>query len=260
MLKAFSQKVIGLGLIAAFLGLVVWELVLQQNPDKTTIWNYQFNTGVAVFYFLAFAIAMWRLRAFRKNQPERRVFRYFGLAGLCWGIAFMIWTYYNVVLQVKVPYPSVADVFFVPAYPLLGLALLDLHETYHSRIQLRVVRDSIVIVFVSAIVILTVLNRPDLSPDLGLSKNILNVFYSLGDVMLVAVALIELRTGQAKKHRGLYLLALFFLLQAGADFLFAYHNNAEVYWNGELADLLFGASGFIFALMLVQNKLFKRMK
>lgn len=261
MFKA-PHKILITSLTLGFILLVVWELLLQAQPDKTTFWNYQFNTGTAVFYFAAFAIALWRMRTYSTNQPERRALRYFGLTGLFWGLGFIIWAYYNLVIKRAIPYPSVADLFFASAYPLLGYALWNLRQAYNTRINVKAVRDSIIVVVVSAIVILVFLNRPDLSPDLGLSKNILNVIYSLGDIMLVAVALIELRSGQAKRYKGLYLLVLFLLLQASGDFLFAYHNNTEPsqYWNGDISDLLFGASGFMLAYMLAQNKLLKRIK
>jgi hypothetical protein len=75
--------------------------------------------------------------------------------------------------------------------------------------------------------------------------------------MLVAVAFIELRSGQAKKYKGLYFLVAFLLLQAGGDFLFAYRNNADTYWNGDFADLLFGASAFTLSLAIGQNNLLR---
>lgn len=261
MFKA-SHKLLITSLILGFIILVAWELLLQGQSDKTTFWNYQFNSGVAVFYFAAFAIAFWRMRKYSTNQSERRALRYFGLTGLFWGLGFVVWVYYNLVLKRTIPFPSIADVFFAPAYPLLGYALWHLRQAYNTRINDKAVRDSIIIVVISAIVILVFLNRPDLSPDLGLSKNILNVIYSLGDIMLVAVALIELRSGQARKYKGLYLLVLFLLFQASGDFLFAYHNNADPsqYWNGDISDLLFGASGFMLAYMLAQNKLLKSTK
>lgn len=254
------HKTLVFSLTIAFLALVGWELILQHNPIKTTVWNYHFNSAVAAFYFIAAALAFWRMRDYDSNCPEKRALKYFGLAGLLWGLAFMVWVYYNVVLHSTVPFPSLADVFFIPAYPLFGFAIWNMREAYHTKLNARGVRDAIIYVVVSAIIILTFLNRPDLSPDLGMFKNLLNVTYSIGDVLLVAAAFIEIRSGQAKKHRSLYLLAMFLLLQASGDFMFAYHNNAEKYWNGESADLFFGASGYVFALMLAQNKLFKRAK
>lgn len=258
MFKASTRRILSGSLVLAFLLLLLWAFQLQINAEKDTIWNYQFNNGVAFFYLLAAVIAYLRLkRTGPKNTAARSALWCFMLAGLFWCLAFVTWMFYNVVLKVDTPYPSLADVFFLLSYPLLGFGIWSLHNLYKFKPKPEVIRDSIIIVLVAAVLIFAVLNRPDLSPDLGMSKNLLNVVYSLADVVLVAAALIELRSGLARKHRGLYIFVLFLLFQASADFMFAYRNNSGIYWNGDAADLLFGISGFMLALALMQDSLLK---
>jgi hypothetical protein len=247
-------------LLVLFGLLVEWNVLLSRREMRNSTWNYAFNVAVASLYILAFVIALWRRRTGRLPTVSRKVYLYLGLAALSWGIANLIWTYYNLILKVGVPYPSFADPFFLLSYPILGMALVSLHESYGSSANPKAIREAVVIVAVSIIVIFAFLNRPDLSPDLGLVKNLLNVAYSLGDVLLVAMALIELRAGHAKQNKGLYLLIGFLLLQAGGDFMFAYRNNSGLYWNGDVADLLFGASAFTLALALAQNNLVRHNK
>jgi len=240
--------------------LIGWNISLYTQHLKNSSWNYLFNVAVAVFYVLACVIAVWHSRMPQLPRLSRKILVYLGLGGLSWGIGSLIWAYYNLVLKVGVPYPSFADPFFLLSYPIFGLALWNLHESYGTEAKPKAVQEAVVIVVVSAAVIFAFLNRPDLSPDLGLVKNLLNVAYSLGDVLLVALALIELRSGHAQKHKGLYLLIGFFLLQAGGDFMFAYRNNAGLYWNGDIADLLFGTSAFLLAVALAQNNLVRHNK
>lgn len=235
-----------------------WSYSLYIHELTTSSWNYLFNAAVAFLYIAAFVIALQQRRKPKTRKSSRKILVYFGLAALSWGVATLIWTYYNLILSVSVPYPSIADLFFLLAYPLLGMALWYLHESYDSVISRRIAKESVYIVLTSAIIIFAFLNRPDLSPDLGLAKNLLNIAYSLGDVMLVAIALIELRSGQARKQQGLYLLVGFLLLQAAGDFIFAFRNNSGQYWNGDIADVLFGFSALIFALALAQNNLLRK--
>ncbi len=244
-------------LILSFLLLATWQGLLAATNAKTTTWNYLFNAAVGVFYVVASIVAFRRSQHTKPHSSSRKILIYLGLAALSWGIAFLVWTYYNLVVQVDIPYPSIADLFFLVSYPLLGFALWELHINYDTFISSKDIQESVVIVLVAAVVIFFYLNRPDLSPDLGLTKNLLNVAYSLADVMLVAIAFIELRSGQAKKYKGLYFLVAFLLLQAGGDFLFAYRNNADIYWNGDFADLLFGASAFALALAVGRNNLLR---
>jgi hypothetical protein len=257
MVSQRSRRTLVFSLLLLFGLLIGWNILLYRNELRSSNWNYLFNVAVATFYILAFVVAFVRSRAARIPQLSRKVYLYLGLAALSWGIATLIWTYYNLILKIGVPYPSFADLFFLLSYPLLGAALINLHESYGSLRSPKAVREAMLIVAVSTIAIFAFLNRPDLSPDLGLVKNLLNVAYSLGDVLLVAIALIELRSGHAKKNKGLYLLIAFLLLQAGGDFLFAYRNNAGTYWNGDVADMLFGASAFMLALSVAQNKLMR---
>lgn len=248
-------SVIVLALFAA------WSSLLFRQGLTTSVWNYLFNIAVALLYLFAFIIAVWHSRKPEIPRQSRNILIYFGLAALFWSIGSLIWAYSNIILNISVPYPSWADLFFLLSYPIFGITLWNLHESYAGpRASSAAIRDSTIIVVVSAVVIFAFLNRPDVSPDLGLSKNLLNVAYSLGDVMLVAIALVELRSGIAKKHRGLYLLIGFFLLQAGGDFLFAARNNAGAYWNGDMSDLLFAASALCLTLALAQNNLVRQNK
>jgi len=254
MLEVTSRRRLTLYLTLAFLVLVDWHVYLLISPDKDTTWNYLFNVGAGAFYFVA-AIVAFRRWSKSSNNKVRAVARNFGAAAFLWGMGYIVWAFYNLVLEQTVPYPSLADVFFLTAYILLAMAMWDLHNLHRFKSSRRAVVDSVIIVLVSAAAIFAFLNRPDVSPDLGLAKNLLNVGYSLGDVILVAGALIIVRAGRIWQHKALLTVILFLLFQAAADFLFAYRNNAEQYWNGDTADLLFGVSGFLFAVAMTHNSL-----
>jgi hypothetical protein len=257
MLTSTWKRGLTCGLVLSFLLVAYWEIQLQFNPLKDTIWNYSFNLAIAAFYLVAAVAAFWSLRNLRPTQASHSILRYLGAAAAFWAIAFAIWAAYNLVLEREVPYPSLADAFFILAYPFLGLALWKLHISYGTRPTDRTIGEAMVMVAISAALIFVFLNRPDVSADLGLTKNLLNVAYSLGDVLLLTMAFLQLRSGQAAKYPGLYLLVIFLLLQVAADALFSYRNNASIYWNGDIADLYFATSGLVFALTLINGKLLK---
>ena len=260
MIKPAIKLKLLLWLALGLLVLVVWQFRLQIKQTKGTDWNYLFNVGVAVFYLVAAGLAFGRRRLLSKADQGRIVLGYFGFAALFWGVAYLIWTYYNLILDQSVPYPSLADLFFLVSYPLLGLGVWQLRENYSVKTNPKFTREALLFVVLACVVIFAFLNRPDLSPDLGLAKNLLNVAYSLGDVLLVTMAFVGLRGGQIKNHLGLFTVVLFLVLQAAADFLFAYRNNSGLYWNGDIADLLFGVSGWLLALALAQDNLLARSK
>lgn len=257
MLTSAWKRGLTCGLVLGFVLVAYWEVLLQANPLKDTTWNYSFNLAIATFYAIAAITAFWRLKVFRRNQISHSILRYLGIAAACWALAFTIWAGYNLILARDIPYPSFADAFFILAYPFLGLALWKLHSSYGTRPTNQAIGEAVIIVIISAVLIFVFLNRPDVSADFGLTKNLLNVSYSLGDVLLLTMALLQLRSGQAVKHPGLYLLVIFLLLQVAADALFSYRNNASLYWNGDIADFYFAASGLVFALTLINGTLLK---
>ena len=260
MLTVTTKPILVCGLAFVFLLVAYWEVRLQVSPLKNTVWNYGFNLVIAASYLMAAAAAFWAQRSFRPNQAAYSILRSFGIAALLWTVAFSIWATYNLVLHDDIPYPSLEDAFFIAAYPFLGLALWKLHFSYKTKPTNKTIGEAMIIVATSAILIFIFLNRPDVSSDLGLTKNLLNIAYSLGDVLLLAMALLQLRSGQAIKHPGLYLLVIFLLLQVAADALFSYRNNASIYWNGDIADFYFAVSGLTFALTLMSGRLFEDAK
>ena len=46
---------------------------------------------------------------------------FLSLGLITWGIGMVIWLYYNIVLDVSVPYPSLADAAFILSWPLWGI-------------------------------------------------------------------------------------------------------------------------------------------
>jgi len=57
------------------------------------------------------------------NAPKRMMFALFGLGLGFWAAAEAVWAYYVFVLNIEVPYPSIADVFYLVAYPFIGYFL-----------------------------------------------------------------------------------------------------------------------------------------
>src|SRR3990167_314203 len=124
--------------IVVLVGLIFWAFVLQALPDKSTIWNYLFNSGIGISYLTA-GIAGIVLGGKLKAQPKiSKALLFMGMGVSSYGIGWIIWTFYNIFLKVEIPVPSVADIFFILLFiPLaaygLGQVISYLSQTIESK-------------------------------------------------------------------------------------------------------------------------------
>src|SRR5260370_22452076 len=63
-----------------------------------------------------------RLYGFQGARAKTLLFLTIGMA--CWFIGEVIWNYYELILNIK-PFPSIGDMFYLLAYPLVFFGLLN---------------------------------------------------------------------------------------------------------------------------------------
>lgn len=220
-----------------------WGIILQFQPAHTTVANYSFNLGYALFYALGAALGIIGAFYVTTNISMGKAFLYLGLAQLSYTIGLCIWAYYNLVAKVPVPYPSAADIFFVLFYPLMAIGCWYFLTMVATQIHMQYVLEMLGIFFVSAIVIVGFLNVPDTTSTLSAFTKIINLWYPLGDCLLITVSYLIFRAGKGKFQTGILILILGLLVQVFADLIFSYRTGANIYWNGDISDILFAVSG-----------------
>ncbi|MEK7801627.1 MAG: hypothetical protein AAB276_04150, partial [Pseudomonadota bacterium] len=114
---------IATGLLTVF---GIWMAVLIPSQDRHTTAHYLYNTMASIMYFYGAYLAI-------RGLAGAPLSTYIGkmLAGLAaglasFGVADLLWGYYNFVLQVEVPYPAFTDVFFILYYPGIIYGILSL--------------------------------------------------------------------------------------------------------------------------------------
>ena len=114
---------------------VVWSVLLHSNPDKFTPWNYGFTLIYGSIFLSGAVIGIANAFRFGITSTVGKSLFSLGLGLLSWQIGLWIWVYYNVVLNVEVPYPSLADFFFVfTFYPFLIFGCYNLLQLYTPKI------------------------------------------------------------------------------------------------------------------------------
>ena len=132
-----------------------------------------------------------------------------GCAALSWGIGQVIWTWYEVVLDQEVPYPSFADVGYLGAVPfLLAGVLLFPSRSLRTMGRVRAVIDGLMTLFTVAFVSYgTFLGVVYTTSEGDVFERVLAVVYPAADVLTVAVVLAVLAaarrsTGRSAAGRG----------------------------------------------------------
>ncbi|HEY5442861.1 MAG TPA: hypothetical protein VIJ68_04945 [Candidatus Saccharimonadales bacterium] len=177
-------------------------------------------------------------------------------AGLtCFFIGELLFFLFQFVFHTS-PFPSVADIFYLAAYPLLFAGLLkeiSLH-TFNWRRFNKFVLVIMVLLLLSLIFIVMYFGVfLAYNPGDPLINNVIAIAYGIGDLLLIVPSLLTLnatldyRGGAMFNTWGLILLAL--LLMMSGDIMFAIYNNkyAALDWPYTLIDLVWIASYLCFA-------------
>lgn len=247
------RKLFTYWILALFFAILSWGIVLQFLPEKTTIWNYLFNFGYSLIYYSAAFIGLMGSMSLGIKSSAGKALMFLGLAFTSYGIGLVIWTYYNIFLKVEIPSPSIGDIFFLVLFlPLTSIGFWHLINIFKTMVTKQLIMESFGLLILSLVIIYGLAIRPELSNNIPLLNNLVNAGYPFVDCILLALSLIALRSGGGKIHKGLYTVAVGFLAQVVADILYSFRVAHELYWNGDLSDILFAVSGFIICLGMLQ--------
>jgi signal transduction histidine kinase len=100
--------------------------------------------------------------AYHQKKPNQRIaWTFYGLAALCWSVGMLIWDYYELAAGIVVPFPSIADVFFMGFAPLfvLGTVFYRL-EVPNARFTLIQLGNLGIILSTIALVVVIILYIP----------------------------------------------------------------------------------------------------
>jgi diguanylate cyclase (GGDEF)-like protein len=158
-----------------------------------------------------------------------------GLGMLSWALGEAVWTYYEVVLSIEVPFPSLADPLFLLMVPLtlVGMAA----RLNFQRAVLRTLFDGVMVsgslLFISWP---TVLEPTYRAGDQTLFERNLALAYPIGDIVVASMAFVLL-SQTPRQARGTWALAGIGMLGlAVADSGFAYLTAHEAYSSASVID------------------------
>lgn len=248
----FHRNLLLFILTALFTFTLGWDIWLYTLPEHTTKWNYYYNILFGAIFFIGGMISIAYSTQFSLKSNLGRMLLFLGLGLLSFWGGSMIWVYYTLFLNVSVPYPSLADLSYCLVYPCMAIGTIYLLRIYHTLITKELIRDSIIIIILSFAVIFGFFARPDISAELPFIQRLANVYFPVGDVIVLSIALIAIRANGKKTHPSLYILAFGLAMQAMGDILFTYRAAVGTYWNGDIADLFYTLSAYFTSVGIIE--------
>jgi hypothetical protein len=199
----------------------------------------------------AFAIAalLWKMNSGKQAGGMSRVYASYSLGIGFWLLAECTWSLYVLAFRIEIPYPSIADLFWLVGYiPLLMALLLQawpFRELLVSKKQLALTLG----MFVLAFLILIATIPPLLGQDQDLVALGVSVAYPLLDTLLLTVAIpIFLVFRKGSYWRPLLFVTFGIILQLFGDLAFNQAFFSSAYYAGSAIDLIFDMSYLMLAL------------
>lgn len=175
-------------------------------------------------------------------------------------IGLQIWTYYNIIAKVNVPYPSWADAGYFALVPAYTIGALMFAQASGSKFSLKTPFGKTVAIIIP--IIMLSLAYFLFVRDIGISSNPIKTFfdfgYPLGEIAPVCIALFTLifskkLMGGKFRSRILYLIFAF-SFQFITEYYFLFTSGNNTYYNGSFSDLLYATSYTIMSLGLISFK------
>jgi len=240
-------------LITAIILAVVYAF---QNfyPDFMYTFSNVFSPFIATVAVLSSFFAM---RKYWDNIGSQlsKIWLCFTLGMFLWFLGEIGWAIYTMVLNVEIPYPSIADIFWLSGYVPIFFALLLYIQIIQPAISARMFFASGTIVACVSAVAFPPLMLPVLADTsqqdlvtLGIS-----LAYPSLDLALFLEAILGLLVFTATRLKGRVGMAWHFMNAAilsnvVADMAFSYTTMEGTYYNGHPLELLFHVGYLLFAL------------
>jgi len=205
---------------------IVLVLGFNLGGDRFAIGVDDIGSGVAALI----AAAACAYTATRSRGRFRRGWALMAASAAAWSIGEFIWSAYEVVLNVVVPFPSAADVGFLLAVPLAIAGVLFFWTAPRGTAQRwRLWLDALTIILALTFTGWSFgLQQVELSSGTVTERAIL-LAYPVGDILIATVLILGIRRATRIQHGRMLLLLAGLAANAIADTAFAYMTADGVY-------------------------------
>lgn len=209
-----------------------------------SIFNYFYNVTITSIVLIPSIQAFFYIP---KYPTLKKILLPLAFSNILFSAALYIWFYYNVTGS-EIPYPGVADIFFLLYYPANILSLIFLSK--HTRINWKI--ESYISFFIVFSVLATMITAFLIQNAIDLSAPtiivFLNLAYPILDALLIATGLTIMRNQNSLSYKYVFLYVFGYIFIGIADTLFSYQSSIGNYWNGNFVDLFYAVAHALIGL------------
>lgn len=175
-----TQRLTIMILLAALLGLSLYVYTMPLGQYQDAIINIVFLVAPLV----SVIAGIFAVRAYGMDNIHGNALLYITLGLASWFVGEAIWAIYELILRIS-PYPSIADLFYLAAYPLIFIGIL--REIMNYKTDVNPVRSLVIstISIALSIMVFNIAILPSYSNGSTFLENAIAISYGLGDVMLI---------------------------------------------------------------------------
>ena len=205
---------------------------------------------VGEFAFAYIAAAACAVAAVRRHGRTRLAWTLMSVSAFCWGSGEIAWSYYELLLNHQVPFPSFADLGYLAAVPFAVAGVLCFPWAPSRATSLvRTVLDGLLIAgslfVVSWGTVLGTVYRANTSDMVG---NLIGLAYPAGDVVIATMLIILAVRAPRVTLVPIFLLVGGLLFNLVADSSFAYLTTTNQYGSGNVVDVGWAAGYLLMAI------------
>lgn len=219
------------GLMLAFSIVILFSrILLAEQPQTATVINDVASVVCALTATLLF-VGVWISTS--SQDASKKIWGQMVIGLLASTVAEAIWAYYEVFLGQEVPYPSIADLFWLFGYGMICVALLTQYRLFQvtpSRQQKLIIVVLVAVFFVVGGLVILGPIIEGFDPE-DILASLLNIAYPLFDLVLLVLALaVIFSLAQGRFVLTWHILGAGLVFMAAADLMFSYADWNEIYF------------------------------
>jgi hypothetical protein len=230
------------GFRAWLAGVVAVSLVFALQPLYPGLIGPISNVLPAACAATAFvsSLSCSRRYGFGFRRGFEAVWSLFTVGTAIWVLAEATWAFYYFVLRIEVPYPSVADIFYIGGYFPVIAGLVGYLEMFRVGLSRRRLAYALVAIAAALALALSFVLPIELSQNLSTLNVLTDMIYPVLDLVLVSLTVLSLAIFFGGTiARWWMILGVGTILYVIGDEFFLYQVAQGSYYNGSVDDLIF---------------------
>jgi hypothetical protein len=234
--------------LALMVGLALTYAFQSYYPEFMSFFSNVFPPLIAGAAVIVSGISLQKY--WRKSEERFSIIWLLFTVGLFfWFVGESVWMGYTLILDVKVPYPSVVDAFWIVGYVPFFFALYFYVKIFGSALSKKMLAIAIGVAIILALTTSFTLISPVVGSEEDMLTLAVDFAYPLLNVALLSISFLGLLIFMnGKLGKSWLLINLGIFMDVCGDILFSYTTLQETYYNGHLLELFYHF-GYIFFLL-----------